>query len=289
VKFAARVVQNPLKAHPNVRNVIAVASGKGGVGKSTVAVNVAMALQQQQYRVGLLDADIYGPSQPTMLGAVHAHPASEDGKKIQPVDRYGLQTMSIGYLVDTDSALIWRGPKVSGALQQLFQDTAWDNLDFLVVDLPPGTGDVQLTMAQKIPITGMLIVTTPQDVALVDVQRAVAMAKKVGIHLLGVVENMAALVCESCGHETHVFGSRNSESAVKDLGLECLVKLPLDPRICTQGDKGEPMMTALPQSEPAKMFSILGEKVVECMESLEKDYSALFGDIVVQPKLEDDQ
>jgi ATP-binding protein involved in chromosome partitioning len=281
-KVFARKVQGNLSPNSHIKNIIAVASGKGGVGKSTVAVNLALALQKKGYNVGLLDADIYGPSQPHMLGLRDQKPESDDGKKIGPIRKYGLQTMSIGYLVDAGSAMIWRGPMVSGALQQLMNDTAWNDLDYLVMDLPPGTGDIQLTMAQKIPVTGMLIVTTPQDVALLDVRKALAMANKVAINVLGVVENMSTYTCSACGHHESIFGEAGGAKIAQEFQLDCLQQLPLDKTICLQGDRGEPIVAADPEGKIASLYHDLATKTVEKIDQLDRDYSTQFGSIVVE-------
>src|SRR4051812_41074267 len=205
-KVVAHAVQRGVKLIPGIKNIIAVASGKGGVGKSTTAVNLALALASEGASVGVLDADIYGPSQPMMLG-IAGRPESKDGKRIEPMEGHGIQASSIGFLIDVDTPMVWRGPMVTQALEQLLKDTNWRELDYLVVDLPPGTGDIQLTLAQKVPVTGAVIVTTPQDIALIDARKGLKMFEKVGIPILGVVENMSFHVCPKCGHESHIFGS----------------------------------------------------------------------------------
>ncbi|WP_312854446.1 iron-sulfur cluster carrier protein ApbC [Paludibacterium denitrificans] len=221
-QITSHAAQRGVPLLPGVKNIIAVASGKGGVGKSTTAVNLALALAAEGARVGLLDADIYGPSQPLMLGLQGQRPETPDGKHLKPVENYGIQTMSIGYLVDNDQAMVWRGPMVSQALQQLLNDTQWDNLDYLVIDMPPGTGDVQLTLAQKVPVTGAVIVTTPQDIALLDARKGVTMFQKVGVPILGLVENMAIHICSNCGHAEHIFGEGGATKMAADYGVEVL-------------------------------------------------------------------
>lgn len=243
-KIKGHAHQNTTQALPNVKNIIAVGSGKGGVGKSTTAVNVALALQRLGANVGLLDADIYGPSVPTMLGAQSIQPQSTSQKKLLPVVRHHIQTMSIGYLVDIDAAMAWRGPMASGALQQLLNDTLWSDLDYLIVDLPPGTGDIQLTMAQKIPVTAAMVVTTPQDLALVDAKRAVTLFNKVKIPVLGVLENMSTHVCSACGHEEAIFASGGGSVLAKAMNVPLLGQMPLALSIREQTDSGTPTMAA---------------------------------------------
>lgn len=245
-------IQTGLQGLAGVKNCIAVASGKGGVGKSTTAINLALALSQEGARVGLLDADIYGPNQPQMLGT-HEKPSSLDGKKMQPIMAHGLQTMSIGYLVDAKTPMVWRGPMVSGALQQLLQDTAWEDLDYLIIDLPPGTGDVQLTLAQRIPMSGAVMVTTPQDIALADVKKAIAMFQKVNIPILGIIENMSLYKCSHCGHEEAIFGEGGGKALALAYETELLGQLPLDSRIRSQADNGNPIVIADP-THPASLI-----------------------------------
>ncbi len=251
VSVASRVqahkVQKDLTPLPNVRNIIAVASGKGGVGKSTTAVNLALALQAEGATVGVLDADIYGPSIPKMLG-LQGRPDSPDGKTIEPKRNHGLQAMSIGLLVDEDTPMIWRGPMVTQALQQLLGDTRWEGLDYLVIDLPPGTGDIQLTLSQRIPVSGAVIVTTPQDIATLDARKALQMFNKVEVPVLGIVENMAVHVCSNCGHAEHVFGAGGGERMAARYGVPLLGSLPLDIRIREQADSGAPTVAADPDS-----------------------------------------
>jgi len=237
----------------NVKNIIAVASGKGGVGKSTVSANLALALQAEGARVGLLDADIYGPSQPRMMGAT-AKPESPDGKTMHPVMAHGVQTMSIGYLVDESQAMIWRGPMVSQALTQLINETRWDALDYLIIDLPPGTGDIQLTLSQKIPVSGAVIVTTPQDIALLDARKALAMFNKVSVPVLGVVENMSTHVCSNCGHEEAIFGSGGGARMADEAGVTLLGSLPLDLSIRLNADNGHPTVAAEPDGALARRY-----------------------------------
>ncbi|MBN8715724.1 MAG: iron-sulfur cluster carrier protein ApbC [Xanthomonadales bacterium] len=252
-RLPPHAVQGELKPLANVRNIIAVGSGKGGVGKSTVAVNLALALAADGLRVGVLDADIYGPSIPLMLG-LQGRPESPDGKTIVPLRAHGVQAVSIGLLVDQDAPMIWRGPMVTQALTQLLQQTAWDDLDVLVVDLPPGTGDIQLTLAQKIPVAGAVIVTTPQEVATLDARRALMMFRKVGIAVLGLVENMALHVCSQCGHAEHVFGAGGGERMAAQYEVPLLGALPLAAAIREQGDAGVPIVAAQPQSQAAQAY-----------------------------------
>ena len=252
-RISAHAVQPGLVPSPRVRNVIAVGSGKGGVGKSTTAVNLALALQAEGARVGLLDADVYGPSIPTMLG-LSGKPESPDNKSIEPMRAFGVDAMSIGFLVDADTPMIWRGPMATSALTQLFNDTRWDDLDYLLIDLPPGTGDIQLTLAQKIPVAGAVIVTTPQDVATLDAKKALKMFQKVEVPVLGIIENMALHVCSSCGHEEHLFGEGGGQRMAAQYGVPLLGSLPLDIRIREQGDAGQPVVVAAPDSPVAEAY-----------------------------------
>ena len=247
-RVPARAQQGVLRPLPQVRNIIAVGSGKGGVGKSTVAVNLALALAAEGAAVGVLDADIYGPSVPMMLG-LSGRPDSPDGKSIEPMRAHGLQAMSIGLLVDQDTPMIWRGPMATSALTQLLNDTRWEALDYLVVDLPPGTGDIQLTMAQKIPVAGAVIVTTPQDIALLDAKKGLKAFEKVQVPVLGIIENMATHVCSNCGHEEHVFGEGGGARMAEEYGVPLLGSLPLDIRIREQADSGNPTVSAIPDSD----------------------------------------
>ena len=252
-RIAAHAVQPALAPSPRIRNVIAVGSGKGGVGKSTTAVNLALALQRLGAKVGVLDADVYGPSVPAMLG-LSGRPESPDNKSIEPLRAFGVEAMSIGLLVDTDAPMIWRGPMATSALTQLFNDTRWDDLDYLLVDLPPGTGDIQLTLAQKIPVAGAVIVTTPQEIATLDARKALKMFEKVKVPVLGIVENMAVHVCSNCGHAEHLFGQGGGEAMAAQYGVPLLGSLPLDLRIREQGDAGTPVVAAAPDSAPAQAY-----------------------------------
>jgi ATP-binding protein involved in chromosome partitioning len=264
-----------------IKNIIAIASGKGGVGKSTTAVNLALALTLDGARVGILDADIYGPNQPQMLGATEK-PEAKD-KKLQPVVRYGIQSMSIGYLIDQDTPMIWRGPMVTTALQQLLNDTEWDDLDYLIIDLPPGTGDIQLTMAQKIPVSGAIIVTTPQDIALLDARKAIAMFNKVNVPVLGVVENMSVHICNQCGHAEYIFGSGGGERLAQQYKVELLGALPLDKRIREQADGGKPTVIAEPDSALSQTYRSIARLATEKLTQLKKRASK-FPKIVVENK-----
>jgi ATP-binding protein involved in chromosome partitioning len=252
-RIRAHTPQSGTNTHPKIKNIIAVASGKGGVGKSTVAVNLALALQAEGAKVGILDADIYGPSQPTMLG-IHRKPDSPDGKTIEPLKAHGLQAMSIGFLVEQETAMIWRGPMVSSALQQLLNDTLWADLDYLILDLPPGTGDIQLTMAQKVPVSGGVIVTTPQNIALQDAIRGLRMFEKVNIPVLGVIENMSEYECSACGHKEAIFGSGGGKHFSEQYEIPLLGKLPLNTKIREQADSGYPTMVSEPEGSLAALY-----------------------------------
>jgi ATP-binding protein involved in chromosome partitioning len=272
MKIVAHTVQRGLKVMPNVKNIIAVASGKGGVGKSTVAANLALALAAEGARVGVLDADIYGPSQPTMLG-ISGKPESVDGQSMEPMENYGLQMSSIGLLIDVDQPMVWRGPMVTQALQQLLAQTNWKDLDYLVIDLPPGTGDIQLTLAQQVPVTGAVIVTTPQDIALIDARKGLKMFEKVGIPILGIVENMAVHVCTKCGHAEHIFGAEGGAKMAEQYGVEHLGSLPLDIRIREQADAGRPTVVAEPDSAITATYKDIARKVAVRIAEKAKDMS----------------
>ncbi|WP_231960161.1 iron-sulfur cluster carrier protein ApbC [Aquitalea magnusonii] len=281
-QITSHAAQRGVPLLPGVKNVIAVASGKGGVGKSTTAVNLALALQAEGARVGILDADIYGPSQPLMLGLQGQRPETPDGKSLQPIINYGIQTMSIGYLVDADQAMVWRGPMVSQALQQLLNDTRWDNLDYLVIDMPPGTGDIQLTLSQKVPVTGALIVTTPQDIALLDARKGVTMFQKVGVPILGMVENMAIHICSNCGHAEHIFGEGGAARMAADFGVEVLGSLPLDMGIRLAVDQGKPTVAADPDGGVAALYKDIARKLAVKVGEKAQDFSGKFPKIVIQ-------
>jgi ATP-binding protein involved in chromosome partitioning len=281
-KVVPHAVQRGVKLVDGVKNIIAVASGKGGVGKSTTAVNLALALAAEGARVGMLDADIYGPSQPTMLG-ISGQPESTDGKSMDPMMGHGLQAMSIGFLIDaTDTPMVWRGPMVTQALEQLLHQTKWDNLDYLVVDLPPGTGDIHLTLAQKVPVTGAIIVTTPQDIALMDARKGLKMFEKVGIKIVGIVENMSTHICSKCGHEEHIFGAGGGEKMCTDYNTEFLGGLPLDIQIREQTDSGTPTVVADPDGKIAKVYKQIARRVAVKVAEMAQDHSAAFPKIVVQ-------
>lgn len=280
-RIVSHSVQRGVPLLPNVKNIIAIASGKGGVGKSTTAVNLALALAAEGASVGILDADIYGPSQPQMLG-ISGRPDSADGKSIEPMEAHGLQAMSIGFLVDTDTPMVWRGPMVTGALEQLLRDTKWRDLDYLVIDLPPGTGDIQLTLSQKVPVTGALIVTTPQDIALLDARRGLKMFEKVGIPILGIVENMSTHICSNCGHEEHIFGAGGAAVMCKDYNVDLVGSLPLDIKIREQADNGTPTVVADPDSDIAAIYKQIARTTAIKLSQLALDHSSKFPNIVIQ-------
>jgi len=279
-RVVSHAVQRGVQLMPNVRNIIAVASGKGGVGKSTTAANLALALASEGARVGLLDADIYGPSQPMMLG-ISKRPESEDGKTMTPLENHGVQVMSIGFLVDQDEAMIWRGPMATQALEQLLRQTNWNDLDYLIVDMPPGTGDIQLTLSQRVPMTGAVIVTTPQDIALLDAKKGIKMFEKVGVPILGIVENMAVHVCSNCGHVEHIFGADGGKKMAQDNGMEYLGALPLDIKIRMQADSGTPTVVADPDGEVAGIYKAVARKVAVGIAQKAKDFSAKFPTISI--------
>jgi len=280
-KIVSHSVQRGVKLIPEVKNIIAVASGKGGVGKSTTAVNLALALAAEGASVGILDADIYGPSQPTMLG-ITGRPESRDGKTLEPMVGHGLQAISIGFLIDVDTPMVWRGPMVTQALEQLLKDTHWQGVDYLVVDLPPGTGDIQLTLAQKVPVTGAVIVTTPQDIALIDARKGLKMFEKVGIPIIGIVENMSIHICSNCGHEEHIFGAGGAEKMCKDFNAEFLGALPLDIRIREQTDSGKPTVVADPDGRSAEIYRRIARRVAVKISEQAKDMTSKFPNIVIQ-------
>ncbi len=280
-KIVSHSVQRGVKLIPNVKNIIAVASGKGGVGKSTTAVNLALALAAEGAKVGMLDADIYGPSQPTMLG-IQGRPESRDGKSLEPMEAHGLQVMSIGFLIDAETPMVWRGPMVTQALEQLLNDTRWRDLDYLVVDLPPGTGDIQLTLAQRVPVTGAVIVTTPQDIALIDARKGLKMFEKVGIPIFGVVENMSIHICSKCGHEEHIFGEGGGQKMSGDYDIEFLGALPLDIRIREEADNGAPTVVTAPNSRIAEIYKQIARRVAVKVAEQAQDHSNAFPKIVIQ-------
>jgi len=273
-------VQKGVKPLTSVKNIIAIASGKGGVGKSTVAVNLALALSAEGATVGILDADIYGPSQPTMLG-VKMKPESKDGKTLEPIMSYHLQSMSIGYLIDEETPMIWRGPMVTQALEQLLRDTNWHDIDYLIIDLPPGTGDVQLTLAQKVPVTGAIIVTTPQDIALLDARKGLKMFEKVGIPILGIVENMSIHICSKCGHAEPIFGSGGGERMAQDYGVEMLGALPLDMAIRVQMDGGKPTVEADPEGAATQIYKTIARRIAVKIAERAQDHTSKFPSIKV--------
>lgn len=279
-KIVPHAVQRGVQLLPNVKNIVAVASGKGGVGKSTTAVNLALALAAEGAAVGILDADIYGPSQPMMMG-VSGKPESSDGKTMEPLENHGVQVMSIGFLVDAGQAMIWRGPMATQALEQLIRQTNWKDLDYLIVDMPPGTGDIQLTLSQRVPLTGAVIVTTPQDIALIDARKGIDMFEKVGVPILGIVENMAVHVCENCGHVEHVFGQEGGRKLAVEGGHAYLGALPLKLSIREQADGGRPSVVSEPEGEVARLYRDVARQVAVKIAERSKDFSAKFPTISV--------
>jgi ATP-binding protein involved in chromosome partitioning len=279
--IVAHSVQKGVAAVNGVKNIIAVASGKGGVGKSTISVNLALALSAEGANVGILDADIYGPSQPRMLGAHGAKPDMGSDKTLKPVTSYNLQSMSIGYLIEEDTPMIWRGPMVTQALGQLLKDTTWDNLDYLIIDLPPGTGDTQLTLAQKIPVSGAVIVTTPQDIALLDARKGLKMFEKVEVPILGIVENMSVHICSKCGHEEHIFAHGGGEKLAEDEHANFLGALPLDINIRTDADAGKPSVVADPDSQVSIIYKDIAKRTAAKLSQEKKNYAAKFPNIVI--------
>ncbi|MGJ7501007.1 iron-sulfur cluster carrier protein ApbC [Variovorax sp. ZT5P49] len=279
-KVISHAVQRGVQLMPNVKNIIAVASGKGGVGKSTTAANLALALASEGATVGLLDADIYGPSQPMMMG-IEGRPDSADGKTMEPMERHGVQVMSIGFLVDQDQAMIWRGPMATQALEQLLRQTNWKDLDYLIVDMPPGTGDIQLTLSQRVPMTGAVIVTTPQDIALLDAKKGIKMFEKVGVPILGIVENMAVHICSNCGHAEHIFGADGGKKMAAEYQMEYLGALPLDIKIRLQADSGAPTVVSDPEGDVAGIYRAVARRVAVGIAEKAKDFSAKFPTISI--------
>lgn len=279
-KIIAHSVQRGVALLPQVKNIIAVASGKGGVGKSTTTVNLALALAAEGARVGILDADIYGPSQPTMMG-IDGRPETEDGQSMEPLENYGLQVMSIGFIVEKDKAMIWRGPMATQALDQLLRQTNWKDLDYLLVDMPPGTGDIQLTLSQRVPLTGAVIVTTPQDIALIDARRGLAMFEQVNVPILGIVENMAVYCCPNCGHTEHIFGADGGKHMAADYKVDYLGALPLTMQIRVQADSGKPTVVADPDGDIAGIYKAVARQVAIKIAAKAKDFSAKFPKISV--------
>ena len=279
-KVTAHSVQRGVQLLPKVKNIVGVASGKGGVGKSTTAVNLALALAAEGASVGILDADIYGPSIPMMMG-VDGRPESDDGKTMDPLENYGVQVMSIGFLVAQDEAMIWRGPMATQALEQLLRQTNWRDLDYLIVDMPPGTGDIQLTLSQRVPMTGAVIVTTPQDIALLDAKKGIKMFEKVGVPILGIVENMAVHVCSQCGHTEHIFGEDGGKKMAADYKMDYLGALPLDMQIRLQADNGRPTVVADPDGDVAGIYKAVARKIAITVAAKAKDFSAKFPSIKI--------
>ena len=280
LKVLPHAVQRGVQLLPGVKNIIAVASGKGGVGKSTTAANLALALAAEGASVGLLDADIYGPSQPMMMG-LSGKPESTDGKTMEPMENYGVQVMSIGFLVEPDQAMIWRGPMATQALEQLLRQTNWRELDYLIVDMPPGTGDIQLTLSQRVPLTGAVIVTTPQDIALLDAKKGIKMFEKVGVPILGIVENMAVHICSQCGHQEHIFGSEGGKKMADEYKMDYLGALPLDMQIRLQADGGKPTVVADPDGEVAAIYKTVARQVAVSVSLRNRDFSSKFPSITI--------
>jgi ATP-binding protein involved in chromosome partitioning len=281
-EIGAHAVQRGLKPLGEIKNIVAVASGKGGVGKSTVAVNLALAWAAQGARVGILDADIYGPSQPLMLGLAAERPVSADGKQLKPLMAHGVSAMSIGFLVDAEQPMVWRGPMVTQALTQLLGETQWGALDYLVVDMPPGTGDIQLTLAQRVPVAGAVIVTTPQDIALADARKGLKMFEKVAVPVLGVVENMSVHICSSCGHIEHIFGAGGGARMAGQYGVKLLGELPLDARIREEADGGRPTVIAAPDSARARCYFQMARRTAGALAVRARDRSSVFPRIVIE-------
>jgi ATP-binding protein involved in chromosome partitioning len=279
-EVVAHAAQRGVQLLPQVKNIIAVASGKGGVGKSTTAANLALALAAEGAKVGLLDADIYGPSQPMMMG-IEGRPESTDGQTMDPLENYGVQVMSIGFLVDQDEAMIWRGPMATQALEQLLRQTNWKALDYLIVDMPPGTGDIQLTLSQRVPMTGAVIVTTPQDIALLDAKKGIKMFEKVGVPILGLVENMAVHVCTNCGHVEHIFGADGGKKMAEQYNMDYLGALPLNMQIRLQADSGKPTVVADPEGEVATIYKAVARQVAVKIAAKAKDFSSKFPSIKI--------
>jgi ATP-binding protein involved in chromosome partitioning len=280
-KIEPHTAQKGVKPIKGVKNIIAIASGKGGVGKSTTAVNLALALKAEGATVGILDADIYGPSQPRMLG-VSDKPQSPDGKTLSPLMGHGIQSMSIGYLIEEETPMIWRGPMVTQALEQLLNDTDWQDVDYLIIDLPPGTGDIQLTLAQKVPVSGALIITTPQDIALLDARKALKMFEKVDVRVLGIVENMSIHICSECGHEEHIFGKGGGQSMSEEYDVDFVGALPLDKQIREEVDNGNPTVVADPDGRITQIYREIARRVAAKLSLQAKEFSAKFPNIVIQ-------
>ena len=280
MKITAHAAQRGVALLPTVKNIVAVASGKGGVGKSTTAVNLALALAAEGAKVGLLDADIYGPSQPMMMG-IEGRPESEDGKTMEAMENYGVQVMSIGFLVAQDEAMVWRGPMATQALEQLIRQTNWKDLDYLIVDMPPGTGDIQLTLSQRVPMTGAVIVTTPQDIALLDAKKGIKMFEKVGVPILGIVENMAVHVCTQCGHSEHIFGEDGGKKMAAEYNMDYLGALPLDMQIRLQADNGRPTVVSDPDGKVAGIYKAIARQVAIKIAAKAKDFSSKFPSIKI--------